>query len=68
MSDDTSRPAENAAIDPSRPERSRDVASDPMGLKAATDLTHDLSAMERLLGLLDLERIEIDVRDELALA
>ena len=51
---------ENAAPDPMRPDMSRDVASDPMGLRA-DGLRSDGSAMETLLALLDLERIEHNI-------
>lgn len=52
--------SENAAVDPAHPERSAAVASDPMGL-AATAPPDDLSAMERLVALLNLERIEENI-------
>ena len=57
----TSR-AENAAVDPTQPERSRDVAADPMGLAKRTDVeTETSTAIDKLIALLDLERIEHNI-------
>ena len=53
--------SENAAVDPSHPERSAQVAGDPMGLGGAAPPPDDLSAMDRLVRLLDLERIEENI-------
>ena len=53
---------ENAAVDPAHPERSAGVAGDPMGLGGAPAPPPDeLSAMDRLVALLDLETIEHDI-------
>ena len=54
-------PRDPAHPDPSRPEASVGVASDPMGLGTVTPPPDDLTAMDRLLALLDLERIEHNI-------
>ena len=61
---DRSRRAENAAVDPSRPELSRSVAADPMGLASraeAEPITSTSTAIDKLIALLDLERIEHNI-------